>query len=201
VLARVAAAGGIPTPVLQPDEKLGPPLQIAPAFLPDGRHFIYASTVPGAGVRGIYRVSLDSPDSTLLLPNASSNTAYADGYLLFLRDSTLFAQVFDPDTLKLGGDAVPIAEDIQINPTTGTGAFTVSKTGVLAYQTSTGGGGTTLAWFDGKGQKVSALAEQSGYLDVELSHAGTRASCHAWRKAGAVQTYTSTTSSGSFRRR
>ena len=175
-LARVAAAGGIPTPVLRLDEKLGPRLQIAPAFLPDGRHFIYASTVPGAGVRGIYLASLDSPDSTLLLPNASSNAAYANGYLLFLRDSTLFAQAFDPDTLKLGGDAVPIAEDIQINPTTGTGAFTVSQTGVLAYQTSTGGGGTTLAWFDRKGTKLSALADQSGYLDVELSHAGTRAS-------------------------
>ncbi len=176
VLTRVAAAGGIPTPVLRLDEHLGPRLQIAPAFLPDGRHFIYASSVPGAGVRGIYLASLDSPDSTLLLPNASSNAAYANGYLLFLRDSTLFAQAFDPDTLKLGGDAVPIAEDIQINPATGTGAFTVSQTGVLAYQTSTGGGGTTLAWFDRKGTKLSVLAEHSGYLDVELSHAGTRAS-------------------------
>jgi hypothetical protein len=150
-------------------------LQIGPAFLPDGRHFIYGSTVPGAGVRGIYLASLDLPDSTLLLP-ASSNTAYANGHLLFLRDSTLFAQPFDADTLTLGGDAVPIAEQIQINPSTGSGAFSVSRAGVLAYQTSTGGGGTTLAWFDRKGTKVSTLAEQSGYLDVELSHAGNRAS-------------------------
>jgi len=176
VMTRVPAAGGTPKPFLTLDEKLGPRLQIAPVFLPDGRHFIYSSTVPGAGVRGIYLASIDSPESTLLLPNASSNAVYANGYLLFLRDATLFAQAFDADTLTLGGDAVPIAEEIQINPSTGTGAFTVSATGVLAYQTSSGGGGTTLAWFDRTGRKLSTLAEQSGYLDVELSHAGTRAS-------------------------
>jgi eukaryotic-like serine/threonine-protein kinase len=176
VITRVPAVGGTPKPVLTLDEKLGPRIQIAPVFLPDGHHFIYASTVPGAGIRGVYLASLDSPDSTLLLPGASSNTAYANGYLLFLRDATLFAQAFDVGSLTLGADAIPLAEQIQINPTTGTGAFTASQNGVLAYQTSSGGGGTTLAWFDRTGRKVSALAERSGYLDVELSHAGNRAS-------------------------
>ncbi len=176
VIARVSASGGNPTPVLKRDEKLGPRLHIAPVFLPDNRHFIYASTVPGSGVREIYAASLDSTESTLVLPKATSNAMYADGHLLFVRDGTLTAQPFDLKTLALFGEPLPIAEHIQVNPTTGTGAFTVSRNGVLAYQTSAGGGGTTLAWFDRAGHNLGALGERSGYLDVQLSRDGTHAS-------------------------
>ncbi len=169
VITRVPAAGGTPKPVLVADEKLGPRLQIAPSFLPDGRHFVYASAVPGSGPRGVFLASLDSADSTQLLPDLAANTRYADGHLLFVRGTMLFAQPFDVESLKAYGDAVPIVEQLQVHPTTGTGAFTVSENGVLVYQTSTGGGGTTLAWFDRSGHKTSTVAEQSGYLDVELS--------------------------------
>jgi len=182
VITRVRASGGTPTPVLSFDDKLGPHLQIAPAFLPDGRHFVYVSAVPGGGSRGLFLASLDSPDPRSLLPSAVSNARYANGHLLFVRGSTLIAQPFDADSLKLFGDPVPIAEQLQVNPTSGTAAFTVSENGVLVYQTSTGGGGTTLAWFDRSGRRISTLADRSGYLDVELSHASNRASVS---KAGA----------------
>ena len=175
-ITRVAAAGGTPKPVLAVDETLGPRLQIVPSFLPDGRHFLYASAVPGAGPRGVFLASLDSAGTIRLLADMVANARYADGHLLFVRGTTLFAQPFDVDSLKLSGDAVPIVEQLQVNPTSGTGAFTVSENGVLAYQTSTGGGGTTLAWFDRSGHKTSTLAEQSGYLDVELSHSANRVS-------------------------
>ena len=138
--------------------------------------FVYASAVPGAGPRGVFLASLDSAGTIRLLADMVANARYADGHLLFVRGTTLFAQPFDVDSLKLSGDAVPIVEQLQVNPTSGTGAFTVSENGVLVYQTSTGGGGTTLAWFDRSGHKTSTLAEQSGYLDVELSHSANRVS-------------------------
>ena len=180
VITRVPASGGTPKEMLTPDEKLGPRLQIAPAFLADGRHFVYVSAVPGAGSRGLFLASLDSPNPRPLLSSIVSNARYANGHLLFVRGSTLFAQPFDADSQELSGDAGPIAEQLQVNPTTGTAAFTVSENGVLVYQTSTGGGGTTLAWFDRSGRRISTLADpsgdRSGYLDVELSHASNRAS-------------------------
>ena len=132
--------------------------------------------MPGAGPRGVFLASLDSAGTIRLLADMVANARYADGHLLFVRGTTLFAQPFDVDSLKLSGDPVPIVEQLQVNPTSGTGAFTVSENGVLAYQTSTGGGGTTLAWFDRSGHKTSTLAEQSGYLDVELSHSANRVS-------------------------
>jgi serine/threonine protein kinase len=175
-ITRVSASGGKPEPVLKVEDKHGPRLQIAPVFLPDNRHFIYASAVPGAGVREIYLASIDSTETTILLSDATSNVMYASGYILYLRDTMLMARPFDTTTLKFSGDAIPLVEQIQVNPTTGTGAFTVSRNGVLAYQTSTGGGGTTLAWFDRTGRKLGDLGDRGGYLDVQLSRDGTRAS-------------------------
>jgi eukaryotic-like serine/threonine-protein kinase len=175
-IARVPASGGTPVPVVNIDDAPGPRIQIAPVFLPDDRHFLYASAVPGAGVREIHLASIDGPESTLLLSDATSNAMYANGYVLYLRDTMLMARPFNTKELKFSGDAVPVVEDIQVNPTTGTGAFTASQNGVLAYQTSVGAGGTTLAWFDRSGRNLGTLGERSGYLDVQLSPDGTRAS-------------------------
>ena len=64
---------------------------------------------------------------------------YAEGHVLFMRDTTLVAQPLDARRLELTGEAVPIAEDVALGGLSGrNGAFSVSKTGVLAYQTSTG---------------------------------------------------------------
>jgi serine/threonine protein kinase len=175
-ITRVAASGGTPTPVLKIDDTKGPRLQIAPVFLPDGRHFIYASAVPGAGVREIYLASLDSQESTLLMQDSTSNAMYAYGHILYLRNTMLMARAFDSTTLKFVGDARPLVEQIQVNPTTGTGAFSVSQNGVLTYQTSVGAGGTALAWFDRTGRNLGSLADRSGYMDVQLSRDGSRAS-------------------------
>jgi hypothetical protein len=84
--------------------------------------------------------------NTLLLNADSSNVGYAQGYLLFLRETTLMAQPFDARRLVLTGDAGPIAEDIRISPTTNaSGVFSASENGVLAYQTETTATGSQLA--------------------------------------------------------
>ena len=63
----------------------------------------------------------------------SSNSVYSRGHLLFIRETTLMAQPFDPRRLALTGEAFPIAERIEL--TAGlVGAFSASETGVLAHQ-------------------------------------------------------------------
>jgi hypothetical protein len=42
------------------------------------------------------------------LLETDSNAIYASGYLLYLRESNLMAQPFDPKRLATSGDAVPI---------------------------------------------------------------------------------------------
>ena len=84
--------------------------------------------------------SIQRRQSTLLLQDGS-HAKYAEGYLIFLRGTTLMARPFDANRRELHGEAEPLAEQLQTTSgsvTGAAGAFTVSETGVLAYQTGSG---------------------------------------------------------------
>ena len=172
VIARVPATGGTPEDVttIHPGEQT----HISPFFLPDGRHFLYTVSGAGATRPGVFVASLDKGEPKRILDFAS-NTFYASGHLLFLRDGTLMAQRFDPESAALSGTAVPLAEGLQMNPNTGSAAFSASANGVLVYQTGVSAG-TQLMWFDRSGRPLARVGEQRGYRDVQLSPDGRRAS-------------------------
>jgi len=171
-IARVPATGGKPEDVttIRPGEQT----HISPFFLPDGRHFLYTVSGAGATRPGVFVASLDKGEPKRILDFAS-NTFYANGHLLFLRDGTLMAQRFEASTFTLSGSAVPIAEGLQMNPNTGSAAFSASTNGVLVYQTGVSAG-TQLMWFDRSGRTLGRVGEQRGYRDVQLSPDGRRAS-------------------------
>jgi hypothetical protein len=81
------------------------PSQYFPWFLPDGRHFLFT-----AG-RRLRIGALDSPEVQTIGP-ADSNGAYANGYLLYLRENALMAQPFDEKRLVVTGEAAPIDDDV-----------------------------------------------------------------------------------------
>ena len=62
------------------------------------------------------------------------------------------AQAFDAKRLETVGDAFPIAEQVQSEPSIARGVFAVSENGVLAYQTGSAKNGSQLAWFDRSGK-------------------------------------------------
>ena len=180
-LYRVPAAGGTPEPATTLDAAAGDVQHWFPYFLPDGRHFLYfvvGSKARGvADPRAVYLGSLNAGEPARLLIEGGSNAKYANGHLIYIRDSKLMAQRFDPDRLELEGDAAPLVEQLQIAGliTTGVaGAFTVSDTGLLAYQT----GSTVLsrlAWMDREGRETGTVGEAADYADLALSPDGTRA--------------------------
>jgi eukaryotic-like serine/threonine-protein kinase len=181
-LQRVSAAGGVPTAAttLAQDEAV----HMRPFFLPDGQHFLYRpSTGPGGGPA--YVGSLNSFERKFVLNADSSNVVYSQGYLLFLRESTLMAQPFDAQRLVLTGDAFPIAESVRdsgtINPS---GIFSVSENGVLVYQTGAAMAGDQLLWFDRTGKQTGELGDPALYSDLELSPDGKRASISIADQAG-----------------
>jgi dipeptidyl aminopeptidase/acylaminoacyl peptidase len=179
-IRRVSGAGGQSSIVMAPDTKNGEAEYWWPFFLPDGRHFLYLALGPGSqggsrlGPLGIYVGSLESEERKLLV-RGGSNAKYAQGYLMFLRETTLMAQPLDVRRLEVSGDAVPIAEQVQIGGAAGvTGAFTVSDDGVLAYQTGSGDVRSQLVWFDRSGKQIDVLGDPADYADVELSPDGRR---------------------------
>jgi Tol biopolymer transport system component len=171
---KVSASGGQPVAVTNPT-------QVAishrwPYFLPDGKHFLYLQANFASGsaeAASIYVGSLDSKESKLLF-NARSNVAYFDGYLLYLQERTLLAQPFDLDKLELSGDSFPIAENVQFSDFVWGGVFSVSPTGVLAYQGGATQANSQLLIYDRKGTRVGQIGEPADYGSVRYSPDGQR---------------------------
>ena len=178
-LYRVSASGGTPTQVTTLDTASGDVQHSFPFFLPDGRHFLYfvvgsqaSRTVP----RGVYVGALDSKEPGKLIEPGGTNAKYANGHLIFLRNGALLAQPFDVGRLELGGTPVSLVDQVQTTGASASdvaGAFTVSETGVLAYQTGSLVR-SQLTWFDRAGTRLATLGDQADYVDVALSPDDTR---------------------------
>ena len=175
-LSRVSAAGGMPAQITRLGQSEGDFTHRWPTFLPDARHFLYWGGTPfatSAPNSGIYLGALDSTEAKFLV-RADSNALYAPpGYLLYLRGETLMAQPFDAGSLKLKGDALPIAEHVSSPQAFHRGLFTLSGTGLLAYETGQGGNAQFL-WVDKQGNKIGTVGEPGNQGAPLLSPDGGR---------------------------
>ncbi|HVS31153.1 MAG TPA: hypothetical protein VMS98_06835, partial [Thermoanaerobaculia bacterium] len=175
VLHRISVSGGAMTPLTRMGTRES--THRWPHFLPDGNHFLYLSQQTfGQGQAGdsVHLASLDQPQSSKLLMHANSNVVWADGHLLFHRDRTLMAQRFDHKTLQLSGEAFPVADQLQYLSNSGEAIFSVSRNGVLAYQSGAGGGVSTLTWFDLTGRDLGTVGPPADYGRPRISPDGRR---------------------------
>jgi Tol biopolymer transport system component len=155
-LFRVQAGGGRPTPVTALDQRSGEMSHRFPWFLPDGRHFLYTALNSDPEKSAVYVADLDSPNRQQVV-TVLSNALYAPpGYLLFLREQTLMAQPFDAAAAKITGDAIPIAEQVDVVANRLQGQFSASQNSVLAYMSS-GTSGAQLTWFDQSGKALETV--------------------------------------------
>jgi len=176
-LARVSSAGGAASPVTKLDASRHEASHRYPWFLPDGRHFLYeAGQNSGADHVTVRLGSLDSSESKVLM-DANSGAIYAQGYLLFLRGSTLMAQPFNAAKLALAGDAAPVAEHVRhiFNPAASLGLFDASANGLLAYHAGADTGGLRLARMDRNGKRLSTVGDPGTLGIMQLSPDGKNA--------------------------
>jgi serine/threonine protein kinase len=177
-LHRVPSSGGTSVPITKLDSTKGEISHRWPAFLPDGRHFLFVSfnAIGGSDQsnNSIFVGSLDS-QKTELLVRANSNAAYAPpGYLLYWRENTLLAQPFNARSLRLTGERFPVAESVQYAQGFGNAIFSVSDNGLLAYQRGLGAVPSQLTWFDRAGRQLEAAAPQGNYRNNAISHDGQK---------------------------
>jgi len=174
-LYRVPAVGG--DPVAMPPTKFAGSISPAfPQFLPKGDPFLYLTIAPGKPeVAGIYVGSLEQKPPVRILANGLATT-YAPpsasgqvGHLLFLRESTLMAQVFDPEQLRLTGEMVPLAEPVGTEILGALPTFSVSDSGVLAYSSGAAGASRELVWVDRTGKPMGLAGPPGEYSNFRLS--------------------------------
>lgn len=175
-LYRIPAVGGASIPVTVLDSTRHETSQYRPTFLPDGRHFLYARTSTDAGKTAIYLGSLDArPNEQNLTPlvTAQSGAAYAAstdpnmGYLLFVRDRVLMAQLFDLRRLEVQGQPIAVAGQMG----GGYGAFSAASNNVLVYRPIIA---PQLTWFDRQGRIAGVVAEPGIIGNLSVSTDGTR---------------------------
>ena len=191
-LFRVSASSGTPVEATTLVEATGDVQHSFPFFLPDGRHFLFFVVGGKAGQiapRGVYLGSLDGSSPIRPLVEGATNSQYANGQLIFLRGGVLFAQPFDVERLQLHGEAKPLVTQVQSVDRSAsgvTGAFTVSQTGVLAYQ-SDSRFLTQLTWFDRRGNRLSTIGDLGDYTDVALARDGLRVATSVMNPAVATR--------------
>ena len=169
-LFRVPAAGGTPTPLTTLDPANQESNHMWPEFLPDGRHYIFQ--VFSLTNAGLYIGSLDSTERTLLVRQESlslTSVRYApSGHLVYQRNHQLVAHPFDAGSLKLTGEAFPLAEGYAIGGP-GWPTFGVSNTGVLVYQPDRQNRMHQLTWFTRDGKPGAPLGPPGPYATFAFS--------------------------------
>jgi Tol biopolymer transport system component len=144
-----------------------------PFFLPDGRHFLFVRRESGAATGAVHVGSLDSEESTQLLLS-DFKAAYADGYLLSVRDETIMAQPFDAARLRLSGQPVAVAEGVWAVRVASQASFSASDGGVLAYVNASLWN-RELYWTDRSGRSLGAFTRPERYAtSLSLSPDGAR---------------------------
>jgi eukaryotic-like serine/threonine-protein kinase len=166
---RVSSAGGTPVVIT----KLEPPMTSHrwPAFLPDGRHFLYLAALNGA-VDPSNTICLGRIDGHLQkrLIAAANNPLYFERNIVFARDGILTAQPFDPKKLELAGDPVSLKEQqIATVQNFSRAALTLSDAGTLVYQTGVPVRDSQLTWYDRSGKPLGNVADAAPYHLVSLS--------------------------------
>jgi Tol biopolymer transport system component/tRNA A-37 threonylcarbamoyl transferase component Bud32 len=166
-LRRVPASGGVPAPVTALQ---GATFHSFPAFLPDGRRFLYFLGASDRERQGIYLGSLDvsaeQQTATRLMPaELGPVQVVSDGSstrLLYVREQTVMSQPFDLTRSALVGEPEPVIERVG---SSGSFAFFGAVPGVLAYRTGSAAVTATgqLTWLDRKGQPLGIIGEANAY--------------------------------------
>lgn len=174
-LSRVSATGGEPEPVTTMDAERQDGSHRNPYFLPDGRRFLFSLLASRRELSGLFVGSLDSKTITRVPVRIPAAAYSPPGYLVFQRQGRIMAQAFNVERLEATGDPAAITEQMPYGEQTGPIRFSVSQTGVLAYQ---GGGGSLtseLVWFDRQGKRLEAVGVPGLYRsDVRMSADGRR---------------------------
>jgi Tol biopolymer transport system component/DNA-binding winged helix-turn-helix (wHTH) protein len=132
-----------------------------PYMLPDGKHVLYVRWDAKAGRHRAHVLRLSDFSTTTDLIETDSRVLYSPsaltpgaGYLLYVRGGTLLAHPFDPRSLRVTGQAMPVASKIYSFAKTGAADFSASGS-ALAYQSLTNR--SQLVWVDRTGHEVATI--------------------------------------------
>ena len=166
-IMRVSSRGGAAEPATETGDSSGPNHRF-PQFLPDGKRFIFSSTLGAVETNGVFLASLDKTSPVRLVPTQGVGRFAPPSTLLAVGQGALQAYRFDPDAGKVEGEPTIVTQGF--TSAASNSVFAVSNTGVLAYRIGSAQR-RQLVWVNREGNTIRALGEpESDFLaSPELS--------------------------------
>jgi Tol biopolymer transport system component len=165
-LLHFLASGGPAKAAAVLDEARGEGRFMAPQFLPDGRHYVVGVVAAVPERSGIYVGTLGEFDRQLVLPTVHWAAFAPQGFLLFVRDGTLFAQRFEPNRREVLGEPERLVDGVLVSTWRNTTAWAAGNT--LAY-VSGAPQEHQLTWLDRTGRESGRVGEPAGIVTFDLA--------------------------------
>ncbi|HZB26355.1 MAG TPA: protein kinase [Vicinamibacterales bacterium] len=154
-IKQVPSTGGalrdVTSPQVGPDHRW-------PHFLPDGRRFLFSSTLGTVESNGVYLGSLDASTVERVLASDGAARFAPPDTLLTIEQGALHAYRFDPDARSAQGEPTVVAQGFA--GALAGGGFSMSTTGVLAYRAGTAQR-RQLVWANRQGKVERRIGEPS----------------------------------------
>ena len=167
-LFRVSAAGGEVLTTLDPEKE--EKAHVWPEILPGGRAVIFTILV-GERMENVQIAVLDLETQEHQVLSKGGNPHYSPtGHIVFGRESALWAVPFDPGTLVVTGEPIPVLENVGTK-ITGAANFSFSDDGSLLYVPATASAHSLriLVWVDRRGNEEHLDAPPRPYYDPRIS--------------------------------
>ena len=145
-------------------DRVRTPEKAFPSFLPDGEHFLF--TQPVNDVATLMVGSINDEQTQPLTPS-DSRGVYASGFILYVREGTLFAQPFDAATRTTSKEPRRLLDDIEFFSPMGRASFSVSQTGLLISRRRKPP--SQLRWVDRDGRQTDTMLEAATYGGIALA--------------------------------
>ncbi|HUO85150.1 MAG TPA: protein kinase [Thermoanaerobaculia bacterium] len=143
-----------------------------PAFLPDGRRFVYLAAThvdPDNPETAIWLGSLEGGKPRKLFQSLGDAIPYGE-FLLSLQGTQLVARKLGDGTIE--GKPIPIRDNVLYDSGTWRTIASVSSSGLLVVQSTGGQLGSRLIWLDRAGKATGEILPQDTYTDVAIAPGG-----------------------------
>ncbi|HEY6931667.1 MAG TPA: protein kinase [Thermoanaerobaculia bacterium] len=171
-LMRAAPSGGKCEEIVKPDSTRGELMQ--PESLPGGKAILFAKLGAfQASQASVAVLDLKTGKSEVIISQGTTPHYVEPGFIVFGRSGAILAAPFDPKSLKLLGQPVPVVERVMPDSASGIEQFAVSRGGVLAYVAGTRTAiKRRIVMADRKGVSTTVTADSNSFEDLSLSPDG-----------------------------
>ncbi len=179
-LVRVPRDGGPAQPLTTLNTQKGERSHRWPTTLPGGRAVLFIVGVNSSpddyNNSDVDAVIVTTGERRHILTGASF-VQYVSGHLIFMRNGSINAVPFDPDSLTVSGTPVPVVNGVAGDVTTGAAAFACADDGTLVYApgaSEANGNLRRLVWADRTGTVDPLNVPAAFYNDTRVSPDGSR---------------------------